>query len=117
MHYKGSCHCGSVKFEFDHAGIDKGLRCNCSICRRKGALMSPFTLSPSEFVITAQGEDSLNSYRFGTATAEHFFCDKCGVYTFHETRREPGRYRVNLGCVEDLDIFALEVAVFDGASL
>jgi len=117
MKYQGSCHCGSIKFEFDSPEIDQGLRCNCSICRRKGAVMTPFTLPSDALAIETQGEDSLNSYRFGTEAAEHFFCDKCGVYTFHETRREPGRFRVNLGCVEGLDIFKLETMVFDGASL
>lgn len=49
--------------------------------------------------------------------AEHFFCNKCGIYTFHETRREPGQFRVNVVCLDDVDARALEITVFDGASL
>jgi hypothetical protein len=36
--YKGSCHCGKVKFEVD-ADLDHVRVCDCSICRRRGALI------------------------------------------------------------------------------
>ena len=35
--YRGSCHCGKVRFEVD-AEIDHVRSCDCSICRRRGAL-------------------------------------------------------------------------------
>jgi hypothetical protein len=35
--FKGSCHCGSVRFEVRTA-VEPAARCNCSLCRRKGAL-------------------------------------------------------------------------------
>jgi hypothetical protein len=35
--YKGSCHCGRVTFEIQ-AKLDSLVECNCSICRRRGAL-------------------------------------------------------------------------------
>jgi hypothetical protein len=38
MLYKGSCHCGTVAFEFK-AELTCAVRCNCSICSRKGALL------------------------------------------------------------------------------
>jgi len=45
--YTGSCHCGAIRFSFTGPDtIDRGLRCNCSICRRKGALMSSFAVTP-----------------------------------------------------------------------
>ena len=117
MKHQGSCHCGSVKFNFDGPEIENGLLCNCSICRRKGAVMTPFSIAANELWIETSVEDALSSYRFGTEAAEHFFCSKCGIYTFHETRREPGRFRVNVGCLDDVDARALEITVFDGASL
>jgi hypothetical protein len=36
--YKGSCHCGKVQFEVD-ADFDHVRVCDCSICRRRGALI------------------------------------------------------------------------------
>ncbi|WP_434221452.1 GFA family protein [Mesorhizobium opportunistum] len=38
MLYKGSCHCGKVVLEFE-AELTGAVRCNCSICSRKGALL------------------------------------------------------------------------------
>lgn len=116
MKYQGSCHCGAVKWEFEQPGITSAVRCNCSICQRKGALMSGFTLAPDELKITAS-EDVLRKYQFGSHIAEHYFCGNCGIYTFHATFRKPGHFRVNLGCIDDLDMNKVEVSFFDGKSL
>lgn len=114
--YHGSCHCGDIKFTFEHEEITSGLHCNCSICRRKGALMSDFILPAAELQIDAKPA-SLGLYRFGSGVAKHYFCKQCGIYPFHETLRKPGHFRVNLGCIDDLDTFSLESQVFDGKSL
>lgn len=114
--YQGSCHCGAVRFSYDGEAIEHGLRCTCSICSRKGALMSPEAIPPERFRMQVDG-DSLGLYQFGQKTAKHYFCRHCGIYTFHETARVPGHFRVNLGCVDGLDSFALPVEVFDGRHL
>jgi hypothetical protein len=114
--YQGSCHCGAVKFGAEFEAIEKGLRCNCSICSRKGALMSADVIPESDLVIEAD-DDALGLYQFGAKTAKHFFCRHCGIYTFHETARFPGHYRVNLGCLDGVDTFTLPFEVFDGAHL
>jgi hypothetical protein len=116
QHYQGSCHCGAVQFAFEAETIDKGLRCTCSICARKGALMAPEPIAPERFRIDAQ-EGALGLYQFGLKTAKHYFCKNCGIYTFHETARKPGHYRANLGCVEGIDCFTLPAEMFDGKHL
>jgi len=116
-HYQGSCHCGAVRFSFaSEQAIDHGLRCNCSMCKRKGAMMTPFVIAPEQFHIDAE-PDALGLYQFGAKTARHHFCTRCGIYTFHVTARMPDHYRVNLGCIDGVDTFALETEVFDGAQL
>lgn len=117
MKYQGSCHCGSVSFEFEGPDvIENGIRCNCSICKRKGAVMSSFLLKADELQ-RAIKNDSLQTYQFGRKVAKHHFCKECGMYTFHETFRVPGSYRVNLGCIDGVDVFNLDYELFDGASL
>ena len=36
-------------------------------------------------------EGALETYRFGTGTARHHFCTRCGIYPFHATMRVPDR--------------------------
>lgn len=114
--YQGGCHCGAVCFSFDGEKIKEGLRCNCSICLRKGAMMSTEAIPPDHFTIEAE-DGALGCYQFGAKTARHYFCTRCGIYTFHMTARVPDHYRVNLGCIEGIDPLALEYNLFDGKHL
>lgn len=111
---KGSCHCGSVKFEV-RTPLAPAARCNCSLCRRKGALMSP-PFEAGRLTIT-QGEGALTLYQFNTRVAKHFFCRHCGIYPFHQTRRDAKLWRVNIGCLEGIDPYTLDAGLSDGASL
>ncbi|XUW92002.1 GFA family protein [Burkholderia sp. M6-3] len=111
---KGSCHCGAVKFEVN-TPVSPAARCNCSLCRRKGALMTPpFT---ADQLTIKQGEDALTLYQFNTRVAKHFFCKHCGIYPFHQTRKDPKLWRVNIGCLEGVDPYTLDAGLSDGASL
>ncbi len=114
--YQGSCHCGAVKFSFESEPITSGLRCTCSLCSRKGAMMTPFTVAAEGIEIAADPAD-LGLYQFDTKVAKHYFCKRCGIYTHNETARFPGQCRINLGCIEDLDTSDFEVAIFDGKNL
>lgn len=114
--YHGSCHCGAVRFSFEANPIESGLRCTCSMCARKGALMCTDFIPQNKLNIESE-EGALSLYQFGDKTARHLFCKHCGIYPFHETGRRPGHYRVNLACVDGVDTFALPVEVFDGLNL
>jgi hypothetical protein len=114
--YKGSCHCGNVSFSFEHEEVTAGLRCNCSICSRKGAVMSDFIIAPEDLMITLKEEGALGLYEFDSKVAHHYFCKVYGIYPFNQTSRFAEQYRVNLGCVEDIDPLALEITVLDGKS-
>lgn len=78
--------------------------------------MSSFTLAPATLDIVVKN-DSLKLYQFGSKVAKHYFCRVCGIYPFHETKRNPGEYRVNLGCIEEVDINTLDITTFDGKSI
>ena len=115
--YKGSCHCGDVKFSFQQDEITEGLRCNCSICKRREAIMGNFVIPPNELKINLKNETNLGLYEFGDKSAHHYFCTNCGIYPFHQTFRMPDHYRVNLACLDDFETEDLSVEVFDGKSL
>src|SRR5258708_39870218 len=40
MEYHARCHCGRVRFSFRSPEITAGKRCNCSLCVRRGAVLS-----------------------------------------------------------------------------
>ena len=116
--YNGSCHCGNVHFSFQHEDeISSGLQCNCSLCIRRGAVMTDFVIPPDELNITVKQKDSLGLYEFDNKTAHHYFCKICGIYPFHQTFRMPDHYRVNLGCVDGIDPYTLETSLFDGKAI
>lgn len=111
--YRGSCHCGRVKFEMV-SDLQSVARCNCSICRRKGTPM--VMTKPDSFKLLA-GEEFLSLYQFNTRLARHYFCKVCGIYTHHNPRSNPAMTRVNAGCLDGVDPFSLEVQMIDGAAL
>jgi hypothetical protein len=74
-------------------------------------------LFPASQLKILSGEDALTLYQFNTKVAKHYFCKHCGIYPFHQTRKDPLLWRVNIGCLEGVDPYALEAGVADGASL
>lgn len=103
------CHCGAVALELRLPdGIVDPRRCNCSLCRRRGAIVASVPLAGLRVV---QGGEALRRYRFNTFTAEHFFCGTCGIYTHHRRRSNPNEYGYNVGCLDGIDPYALTVAV------
>ena len=111
----GRCHCGAVEFEVTpENGLENLRRCNCSLCRRKGAIMASV---PVENLRVIKGEDMLMLYQWNTKTAKHYFCKVCGIYTHHQRRSNPTQYGFNVACLDGVDPFALgEIGIGDGAS-
>lgn len=110
---QGGCHCGAVRFRVRLTdGLDTARRCDCSLCRMRGAVAVTAAVGDLEIV---QGGDRLSEYRFNTGTARHFFCARCGVYTHHQRRSDPGQLGVNAACLDGVSPFDFaEVPVNDG---
>jgi hypothetical protein len=110
-----SCHCGSVKLELSLPnGIEKPRRCDCSICRRKGAIVGSVALDGIRII---EGAEILKLYQFNTNTAKHYFCSNCGIYTHHQRRSSPNEYGFNIGCLEGVNPFELaDVVTNDGVN-
>ncbi|APX09605.1 aldehyde-activating protein [Vibrio campbellii] len=113
--HKLSCHCGKVQIELSLPnGIEKPRRCDCSMCRRRGAIVASVPLNGIRII---QGEDALKLYQFNTNTAKHFFCGECGIYTHHQRRSNPSEYGYNVGCLEGVNPYELvEIEVMDGVN-
>ncbi len=106
------CHCGAIEAEIADINLDKILKCNCSICKRKGAIMS---MVKNENFKIIRGQVHLKLYRFHSKVAKHFFCSICGVYTHHHPRSNPSMTGFNLGCIDEIDTFALtNIPINDG---
>jgi hypothetical protein len=112
--YKARCHCRRVRFSFQSEEIKTGLRCDCSICIRKGAVMSSKYIPAADFQPHTDMTD-LSDYRWNDRVVNHLFCKTCGIYPYHGDA-EYG-YRVNLGCVEGLNPLDLDIRVYDGKSM
>ncbi len=112
---QGACHCGAVTFEVTlEDGLQNLRRCNCSLCRRKGSIISSVPLAGLKIT---KGEDKLSLYQWNTKIAKHYFCSICGIYTHHQRRSNPHEFGFNVACIEGVDPFALEnIGVGNGAS-
>jgi len=113
--HKASCHCGAVELEISLPnGIESPRRCDCSICRRKGAIVASVTLDRIDVL---KGAEFLKLYQFNTHTAKHFFCSNCGIYTHHQRRSDPSEYGFNVGCLEGVNPFDLgDIVTNDGVN-
>lgn len=113
--HRAVCHCGAVVLELELPnGVVNPRRCNCSMCRRRGAIVASVPLAALKVV---QGDDVLRLYQFNTRTARHYFCSVCGIYTHHQRRSNPREYGFNVACLEGVDPFELgPVPTMDGVN-
>jgi hypothetical protein len=112
MLYHGSCHCGAVTYQVE-ADINSALSCNCSICRRKGYLLS---FVPGSQLKMLKTEQPLSTYTFNTHKIKHQFCPVCGCSLFGLGADPEGNEVValNLRCLDDIDVDKLEINYYDG---
>jgi hypothetical protein len=108
---KGSCHCGSVAWQFDPVP-EGATACNCTVCRRYGVL----------WIYDYEGEGlrvegPTTSYVRGRSIEFHF-CPTCGCVTHWRSRLpdEQGRRRsaVNVRLAEPDEVAAIPIDHFDG---
>ena len=107
------CHCGAIELRLTLPnGIEDPRRCDCSMCRRRGAIVASVSLENLKVV---RGADVMGMYQFNTMTAKHYFCTKCGIYTHHQRRSNPNEFGYNVGCLNGINPFEIgDVPVRDG---
>ena len=122
--YRGSCHCGRVRFEVE-AQIDYVRACDCSICRRRGALNHRV---PRNKLRLLTPWEELTLYQWGSRTAQDYFCPTCGLLPFRRpsdptpAERAQGveasdGWAVNVRCLEAVDLDAIPVRRIHGSRI
>ncbi len=122
--YRGSCHCGRNRFEVD-LDLDHVRVCDCSICRRRGALIH--RVEADQLRMLTPLED-LTRYQWHTRTAEDYFCPVCGILPFRRPRhrtptetaagvREFSGWSINVRCLEGVDLDGVPVKRVHGSRL
>ncbi len=118
MQYEGSCHCGAIGFTLTtQAPITEAMDCNCSLCRRRGGLL---WFGPRDALALHTPAEAQGEYRFNHHHIAHHYCRDCGIAPYSEAvdpRSGQLMAAVNLRCVPALDLAALKINAFDGASL
>lgn len=111
--YRGSCHCGAVRFEVDLDLSAGTTRCNCTYCSKSG--WWGCLVEPSAFRVM-QGADSMQNLG-KTPAADRGHCKQCGIAPFgHGNVPQIGGeyYSVNLRCLDDVDLSGTPVRYLDG---
>jgi hypothetical protein len=112
--YTGRCHCGDIRFSFLSEEITEGRRCNCSLCIRRGFVMSASYIPSSDFV-PHQDLSQLSVYKWNDRLVDAIFCKRCAIFPYFGN--DQWGYRVNLGCVEQIDALTLKSEILDGRSM
>ena len=111
-----SCHCGKVTLELRRA--PRALtQCNCSICRRYGALWGYFR---RRSVLVRAARSALASYSWGNQVREFRHCRSCGCLTHyqHRLKKRDGSdtLAVNMRNVDQPELIATaQITLLDGA--
>ena len=117
MDYQARCHCGRVCFSFRSPEITTGCRCDCSLCVRRGAVLSSGYIPAADFTPHDNPLDFV-VYLWNEKVLHNTFCKTCGIFPYiGDGENAKHGYRVNLGCVEGLDVFALGISRIDGKSV
>lgn len=111
--HTGACHCGRVRFEVD-ADLDHVRVCDCSICRRRGALIHRVPEAQLR-LLTPLAE--LSVYRWHTQTARDYFCAVCGILPFRRPRTAPEVWGVNVRCLDGVELSLLPILSVHGSQL
>ena len=111
--FTATCHCGAVRVDIPRKPHQL-TSCNCSICRRYGALWAYYKLD--EVIVHAEPE-AVSGYSWGDKTLRFVRCATCGCITHWEPveRTQDSKMGVNVRNLEPGAIADVRVRHLDGA--
>ena len=112
--YRGSCHCGAVRYEADFDLAEGTVRCNCTFCTKTGWWTA--YVKPGAFRLL-QGKERLVSFATKNPLVEETTCGGCGVRSYgHGDIPELGGefYQVNLRCLDGVNLEGVQIVHIDG---
>jgi hypothetical protein len=104
-----------VKYDVELDLSKPVISCNCSICQRKGTLL---TFVPEGAFHLKSGKDATTDYQFNKNVIHHLFCSTCGVTSYAQGSKD-GKvmYAINARCLEGVEIGEMKINQFDGRSM
>jgi len=100
---RAACHCGAVRFEIARAP-DWVLDCNCTLCRRYGALWAYYRGADQALLLSKPDREATDTYLWGDRSIASHHCRTCGCITHIETAEgEPVIFGVNARMMVGLD--------------
>jgi hypothetical protein len=95
--------------DLDHVRV-----CDCSICRKRGALNH--RVAESQLRIKTPLHE-LSLYEWGTKVAKDYFCPVCGILPFRRPSDAPGIWTVNVRCLEGVELDTIPIKKLFGSRL
>ncbi|HEX3651411.1 MAG TPA: hypothetical protein VHU18_01155 [Rhizomicrobium sp.] len=109
---EASCHCGAVRVQVPRAPAELK-ECNCSICRRNGAVMAYY--SPKEVHVVPES-GATDIYMWGDREIEFHRCKVCGNFThWSPVDKNLDRMGVNARLMPPELLTDIRILKFDGA--
>ena len=110
---EGSCHCGAVRVSIPSLPTRMTM-CNCSVCRRTGALTAYF---PQASVRIEGHPEHTQTYVWGDRTLQFVRCATCGCQIGWEplVPNSDGRMGVNMRNFDPVLLQDVALRRFDGA--
>jgi hypothetical protein len=109
----GSCHCGAVCIEIPEPPQEV-TDCNCSLCRRIGALWGYYDVD----AVRVYGHpENTDEYIQGDKTLRTVHCRACGCTTHWEPLGpdRPAKMGVNIRNFDSQEVGKVRIRVLDGA--
>ena len=98
--HKGSCLCGTVKYEVRGEFVGPVIYCHCSLCRKATAtaFATNAPVAASDFVVT-EGESALKAFA-SSPGVQRLFCSNCGSPIISRRDAMPDVVRLRLGTLD-----------------